>query len=159
MKKTVLILLAIFIVLSTSSCNDKTSDSNKPNSKTNANVYTTTNKPISPVLQNTENSETPYIYKNVYWELFGKKQKVEITEELNSLLEASINVQDPKLTDNLTKLGTILVQYKDDNELIEFGTIYTDSNDNMYIYAFENEHNGVLLVPDTPNNTNTNIFN
>lgn len=154
MKKSIILILTITLLLLFSSCNNQTTkikEDKTEENKITAHHFsneTTTNAII----------ENDYLYEEVVLEVMGIKTTKTGDNVLNSQLEQAKNVSTTLLDDSMKEIGTIWVKYKDSDELIEFGKVYSGKRSEMYIQSFENEHNGVLLISEENEDTNTNIL-
>lgn len=154
MKKFTILILTITLLLLFSSCNNQNTkikeDKTEENKITAQHFFkqTTTNAVI----------ENDYLYEEVVLEVMGIKTTKTIDSVLNSQLEQAKNVSTTLLDDSMKEIGTIWVKHKDGDELIEFGKVYSGRGSEMYIQSFENEHNGVLLISEENEETNTNIL-
>lgn len=142
MKKSTLFILLILSFLCFSSCSDASNNSQTTQNTTEV-VFTFSNRTTTEK-QILESS----IYEKVCFEMFGTKVNADVTKELNDQLEKSKTIKEPVLDASMKEIGSVWVQYKNSDELIEFGKIYSGNGNNMYIQAFENEYNGVLLISD-----------
>ena len=100
-----------------------------------------------------EQTEANHIYKKLYVKLNNSKQFMDITNFSGTILEASKTVTEPLLTEEYSKIGDVFVVYKGSTEQVEFGEIYTDADDNMYIYAFENENKALYKIEEQQTNS------
>ncbi len=146
MKKTLCILLLLFIIFCFNGCK---TDKGKIANESSTESYKIT-------LRDTTSPEETYVaktYDTVYIKMLGTKQKVNITKEFENQLNASKTVTEPLLTKEHSKLGDVFVVYKGSTEQVEFGEIYTDADDNMYIYAFENENKALYKIEEQQTNS------
>lgn len=98
------------------------------------------------------------VYKKVYFEMFGNKVNVTISQEISDQLEKAKTIKEPVLDDSMKEIGSVWVQYKNSNEMVEFGKVYTGAENKMYIHAFENEYNGVLCISEGNDNSSNILF-
>lgn len=151
MKKIVSILLLLFFVLCFSACSDK--DTNNTDKKNTTEVIMTFPNRTTTEKQILDDS----VYEKVYFEMLGTKVNADIDQKLNDQLEKAKTIKEPILDDSMKEIGSVWVQYKSSNEMVEFGKVYTGAENKMYIQAFENEHNGVLCISEG-NENNSNIL-
>ncbi len=144
MKKILLLLLVLATVFVFSSCNENGKNNESSNSQ---NFTFNTTEPTEPYKSKT--------FEKVFLKILSSQQKVEVTEELETQLLASKTANEIFLDENYRKMATIYVVYIGSTEKAEFGEIYTDSEDNMYIYAFENENKALYKVEDSIEITET----
>ena len=90
--------------------------------------------------------------------MFGNKVNADIDQELNGQLEKAKIIKEPVLDDSMKEIGSVWVQYKNSDEMVEFGKVYTGAENKMYIQAFENEHNGVLCISEGNHNSSNILF-
>ena len=154
MKKTLTFLLLIAMTATLTACNSNT----KTNSTTSSEIGNTL--PPFPEKTTTEKVEAQnFAYSKVVFEILNSKVSIDIDQALNDQLEQSKTIAEPTLDDSMNEIGTIWVKYQGSDELIKFGTIYSDGSDNMYIKALENKNNGVLLIEENPeSNAYNNLF-
>lgn len=152
MKKVISIFLLVFFVLCFSACSDKSTD--------NADIKDTTE--VIMTFPNRTTTEKQIfkdsVYEKVYFEMLGNKVNATISKELNDQLERAKTIKEPILDDSMKEIGSVWVQYKNSNELIEFGKVYTGAENKMYIQAFENEYNGVLCISESNENDSNILF-
>lgn len=152
MKKTTSILLLVIVVICFSACSNKITD-NADTQNTTEVIMTFPNRTTTEK-QVLEDS----VYEKVYFEMFGNKVNADISQELNDQLEKAKTIKEPILDDSMKEIGSVWVQYKNSNEMVEFGKIYTGAENKMYIQAFENEHNGVLCISEGNENSSNILF-
>lgn len=152
MKKIVSILLLLFFVLCFSACSDK--DTNNTDKKNTTEVIMTFPNRTTTEKQILDDS----VYEKVYFEMLGTKVNADIDQELNDQLEKAKTIKEPILDDSMKEIGSVWVQYKNSNEMVEFGKVYTGAENKMYIQAFENEHNGVLCISEGNDNSSKISF-
>lgn len=153
MKKIIITpLLLVIVVLCFSACSDK--DTNNIDIKNTTEVIMTFPNRTTTEKQVLENS----VYEKAYFEMFGNKVNADIDQELNDQLEKAKTIKEPILDDSMKEIGSVWVQYKNSNEMVEFGKVYTGAENKMYIQAFENEHNGVLCISDGNDNSSNILF-
>lgn len=152
MKKLVCILLLVFTFLLFSACLDN-NKSDIEQQKTTEVIMTLPNRTTTEK-QVLEDS----VYEKVYFEMFGNKVNATISQELNDQLEKAKTIKEPILDDSMKEIGSVWVQYKNSNEMVEFGKVYTGAENKMYIQAFENEHNGVLCISEGKDNSSNILF-
>lgn len=150
MKKIIFVLLSVFTFLFLSACSNNTSNGEEP--KTTEVIMNLSNRTTTEELI-LEDS----VYEKVCFEMFGNKVDADIDQNLNDQLEKSKTIKESILDDSMKEIGSIWVQYKNSNEMVEFGKVYTSTENKMYIQAFENEHNGVLCISEG-NENNSNIL-
>lgn len=152
MKKVISIFLLVFFVLCFSACSDKSTD--------NADIKDTTE--VIMTFPNRTTTEKQIledsVYEKVYFEMLGNKVNATISQELNDQLERAKTIKEPILDDSMKEIGSVWVQYKNSNEMVEFGKVYTGAENKMYIQAFENEHNGVLCISEGDDNSSNILF-
>ena len=151
MKKIITLLLLVITILCFSACSDK--GTNNTDIKNTTEVIMTFPNRTTTEKQVFEDS----VYEKVHFEMFGNKVNATISQELNDQLEKAKIINEPILDNSMKEIGSIWVQYKNSDEMVEFGKVYTGAENKMYIQAFENEHNGVLCVSDG-NENNSNIL-
>ena len=152
MKKIITLLLLVITILCFSACSDK--DTNNTDIKNTTAVIVTFPNRTTTEKQVLEDS----VYEKVYFEMFGNKVNAGISQELNDQLEKAKTIKEPILDDSMKEIGSVWVQYKNSNEMVEFGKVYTGAENKMYIQAFENEHNGVLCISDGDDNSSNSLF-
>lgn len=152
MKKIISFSLLVILVLCFSACSNKITDNaDTPNTTEVIMTFpnrTTTEKQVF------EDS----VYDKVCFEMFGNKVNADISQELNDQLEKAKTIKEPVLDDSMKEIGSVWVQYKNSNEMVEFGKVYTGAENKMYIQAFENEHNGVLCISEGNENSSNILF-
>ena len=151
MKQIIFVLLSVFTFLFLSACSNNTSNGEEP--KTTEVIMNLPNRTTTEELI-LEDS----VYEKVYFEMFGNKVDADIDQNLNDQLEKSKTIKEPILDDSMKEIGSIWVQYKNSNEMLEFGKVYTGAENKMYIQAFENEHNGVLCISEENENSSNILF-
>ena len=129
MKKIISFSLLVILVLCFSACSNRITD-NADTQNTTEVIMTFPNK-ITTEKQVFENS----IYDKVYFEMFGNKVNATISQELNDQLKKAKTIKEPILDDSMKEIGSVWVQYKNSNEMVEFGKIYTGAENKMYIQA------------------------
>lgn len=152
--------MLVILVLCFSACSDKTVD-NTTNKKTDNTVTQNTTEVIMTFPNRTTTEKQiieDSVYVKVYFEMFGTKVNADIDQELNDQLEKAKTIKDPVLDDSMKEIGSIWVQYKNSDEMVEFGKVYTGAENKMYIQAFENEHNGVLCISEGNENNSNLLF-
>ncbi len=152
MKKTISLLLLVIVILCFSACSGKTTD-NTYNQNTTEVIMTFTNRTTTEK-QVLEDS----VYEKVYFEMLGTKVNADIDQELNDQLEKAKIIKEPILDDSMKEIGSVWIQYKNSNEMVEFGKVYTGTENKIYIQAFENEHNGLLCISDGNDNSSNILF-
>ena len=152
MKKIISILLLVIAILCFSACSDK--DTNNADIKNTTEVIVTFPNRTTTEKQVLEDS----VYEKVYFEMFGNKVNATISQELNDQLEKAKTIKEPILDDSMKEIGSVWVQYKNSNEMVEFGKVYTGAENKMYIQAFENEYNGVLCISEGNDNSSNILF-
>lgn len=160
MKKIISFSLLVILVLCFSSCSDKTVD-NTTNKKTDNTVTQNTTGVIMTFPNRTTTKKQiieDSVYEKVYFEMLGTKVNADIDKELNDQLEKAKTIKEPVLDDSMKEIGSVWVQYKNSNEMVEFGKVYTGAENKMYIQAFENEHNGVLCISEGNDNRSNILF-
>lgn len=150
MKKIKYVLLFLLVLVCFSACNNPEANKSDNTSLPTLGINITTTIAA-------ETTEINSIYENVIFEIMNKKVNVPLDESLNKQLEQAKTVKEPTLDTSMKETGIIWVQYKDKDELIEFGKVYTGDENKMYIQAFENEYNGVLCISEE-NENNSNIL-
>lgn len=152
MKKIIWLSLLVFFIVCFSACSSKTTG----NTDTQNTTEVTLSFPnsITTEKQILEDS----VYEKVYFEMFGTKVNADIDQELNDQLEKAKTIKEPVLDDSMKEIGSVWVQYKNSDELVEFGKVYTGAENKMYIQAFENEHNGVLCISEENENSSNILF-
>lgn len=152
MKKIISFSLLLILVLCFSACSNKITD--------NAGTQNTTEVVMTFPNRTTTEKQVfeESVYDKVYFEMFGNKVNATLSQELNDQLEKAKTIKEPILDDSMKEIGSVWVQYKNSNEMVEFGKIYTGSENKMYIQAFENEHNGVLCISDGDDNSSNILF-
>ena len=151
MKQIIFVLLSVFTFLFLSACSNNTSNGEEP--KTTEVIMNLPNRTTTEELI-LENS----VYEKVYFEMFGNKVYADIDQNLNDQLEEAKTIKEPVLDDSMKEVGSIWVQYKNSNEMVEFGKVYTSTENKMYIQAFENEYNGVLCISEGNDNSSNILF-
>lgn len=151
MKQIIFVLLSVFTFLFLSACSNNTSNGEEP--KTTEVIMNLPNRTTTEELI-LEDS----VYEKVYFEMFGNKVDADIDQNLNDQLEEAKTIKEPVLDDSMKEIGSIWVQYKNSNEMVEFGKVYTSTENKMYIQAFENEHNGVLCISEENENSSIILF-
>jgi len=151
MKQIIFVLLSVFTFLFLSACSNNTSNGEEP--KTTEVIMNLPNRTTTEELI-LEDS----VYEKVYFEMFGNKVYADIDQNLNDQLEEAKTIKEPVLDDSMKEVGSIWVQYKNSNEMVEFGKVYTSTENKMYIQAFENEYNGVLCISEGNDNSSNILF-
>ena len=151
MKQIIFVLLSVFTFLFLSACSNNTSNGEEP--KTTEVIMTSPNRTTTEK-QILEDS----VYEKVCFEMFGTKVNADIDQELNDQLEKAKTIKEPVLDASMKEIGSAWVQYKNSNEMVEFGKVYTGAENKMYIQAFENEHNGVLCISEGNDNSSNILF-
>lgn len=152
MKKIIWISFLVIVVLCFSACSDK--GTNNTDIKNTTEVIITFPNRATTEKQVFEDS----VYEKVYFEMFGNKVNATISQELNDQLEKAKIINEPILDDSMKEIGSIWVQYKNSDEMVEFGKVYTGAENKIYIQAFENEHNGVLCISEGNDNSSNILF-
>ena len=152
MKKIITLLLLVITILCFSACSDK--GTNNTDIKNTTEVIMTFPNRTTTEKQVFEDS----VYEKVYFEMFGNKVNATISQELNDQLEKAKIINEPILDNSMKEIGSIWVQYKNSDEMVEFGKVYTGAENKMYIQAFENEHNGVLCISEENENSSNILF-
>lgn len=151
MKQIIFVLLSVFTFLFLSACSNNTSNGEEP--KTTKVIMNLPNRTTTEELI-LEDS----VYEKVYFEMFGNKVDADIDQNLNDQLEEAKTIKEPVLDDSMKEIGSVWVQYKNSNEMVEFGKVYTGAENKMYIHAFENEYNGVLCISEGNDNSSNILF-
>lgn len=152
MKKIISFSLSVILILCFSACSNKITD--------NADTQNTTEVIMTFPNRTTTEKQVfaDSVYDKVYFEIFGNKVNADISQELNAQLERAKTIKEPILDDSMKEIGSVWVQYKNSDELVEFGKVYTGAENKMYIQAFENEHNGVLCISEGNDNSSNILF-
>ncbi len=152
MKKIISFSLLVTLILCFSACSNKITD--------NADTQNTTEVIMTFPNRTTTEKQVfaDSVYDKVYFEIFGNKVNADISQELNDQLEKAKTIKEPVLDDSMKEIGSVWVQYKNSNEMVEFGKVYTGAENKMYIQAFENEHNGVLCISEGNENSSNILF-
>lgn len=151
MKKIISFSLLVILILCFSACSNKITG--------NADTQNTTEVIMTFPNRTTTEKQVfaDSVYDKVYFEIFGNKVNADISQELNAQLERAKTIKEPIWDDSMKEIGSVWVQYKNSDELVVFGKVYTGAENKMYIQAFENEHNGVLCISEG-NENNSNIL-
>lgn len=160
MKKIISFSLLVILVLCFSACSDKTVDITT-NKKTDNTVTQNTTEVIMTFPNRTTTKKQiieDSVYEKVYFEMLGTRVNADIDKELNDQLEKAKTIKEPVLDDSMKEIGSVWVQYKNSNEMVEFGKVYTGAKNKMYIQALENEHNGVLCISEGNDNSSNILF-
>lgn len=152
MKKIISFSLLVTLILCFSACSNKITDNADTQNKTEV-IMTFPNKTTTE-----KQVFADSVYDKVYFEIFGNKVNADISQELNAQLEKAKTIKEPILDDSMKEIGSVWVQYKNSNEMVEFGKVYTGAENKMYIQAFENEHNGVLCISEGDDNSSNILF-
>lgn len=135
-KSTIIILCIILSLLILCSCssqkNTETSDT-----QTSSIQYSTnqgegqTSKSTSELVKETGISKILFIINNT-------EQEFEITEELIGYIENAEKAQDIIIEDSLIEIGKCYIIYSNEDTEKEFGTVYTDTSNQLYLSAKTN---------------------
>lgn len=160
MKKISSIVLLFILVLCFSACSGKSTDNTTD--KNTDNIVSQNSTEVIMTFPNKTTTEKQIfedsVYEKVYFEMLGTKVNADIDQELNDQLEKAKTIKEPILDDSMKEIGSVWVQYKNSDELVEFGKVYTGAENKMFIQAFENEHNGVLCISEGNENTSNILF-
>lgn len=140
MKKSIIIFLSIFILLVFTSCGNKTKSNEETQTFSQVFNKTTTQK------TETEN----FVYEKIIFEIMHTNVPVNINKTLNDQFEKAKTVTEPLPDQDLTEMGKVWVQYKNSEDLVEYGKFYFDKDENTYILYNDNPSGAVLLIPDFP---------
>ena len=152
MKKAIWFSLLVIFIVCFSACSSKTTGNTDTQNTTE--VALSFPNSIITEKQILEDSD----YEKVCFEMFGTKANADIDQELNDQLEKAKIINEPILDDSMKEIGSVWVQYKNSDELVEFGKVYTGAESKMYIQAFENEHNAVLCISEGNDNSSNILF-
>lgn len=149
--KKIKYLLFILIFVCFSACNNPEANKSDNTSLPTLGINITTTMAA-------ETTESNFIYQNVIFEIMNKKVNAPLDESLNKQLEQAKTVTEPTLDTSMKEIGSVWVQYKNSDEMVEFGKVYTGTENKIYIQAFENEHTGVLCVSEGNDNSSNILF-
>lgn len=149
MKKVIYALSLILIIFTFTACSNNSESAEQNNAG------------LSLTFPNTTTEKQVFkdsIYEKVYFEMLGTRVNVTVDKSLNDQLEEAKIIKEPVLDDSMKEVGSVWVQYKNSNEMVEFGKVYTGAENKMYIQAFENDHSGVLCISEGNENNSNLLF-